>query len=244
VSDVGPAGWFPDPYRRFELRYFNGQRWTGDVSQQGQHLVDAQGTSGWSPDQPAGPRRSRGLAIAAFITALCAAASGWIPLMFVISAVAAVVGFVLGLVAVGRARRQGGYGRDFAAWAIALSVAAVPICVAGFFFTRYILEQIDRYDDPGNYTITHGDCTATAGQVTFDGTITNEESGTRSYELTIVYTTGLAEVGRRYLDVDDVGPGATQSWTTTDAVNTVSTDVSCNVTDVHGPPPFGVRPND
>ena len=82
----------------------------------------------------------------------------------------------------------------------------MPICVAGFFFTRYIVEQIERYDDPGSYTITHGDCTVAGGQVTFDGTITNEESGTRSYELTIVYTTGLAEVGRRYLDVDESDP--------------------------------------
>ena len=125
-----------------------------------------------------------------------------------------------------RARRQGGYGRDFAAWAIALSVAAVPICVAGFFLTRYIVEQIERYDDPGDFTITHGTAPSPTGRSTFDGTITNEESGTRSYELTIVYTTGLAEVGRRYLDVDDVGPGASRSWTTTDTLNTVSTEVT------------------
>ena len=244
MSDVGPNGWFPDPYGRFELRYFNGQRWTGDVSAGGRQLVDAQGAENWTPTSPTGPRPRRGLAIAAFVTAICAVSTGWMPLVFGAAAVAAVVGFVLGIAGLRQARRQNGYGRDLAAWAVALSIAAVPICVAGFFFTRYIVEQIDRYDDPGNYTITHGDCTAAAGQVTFDGTITNEESGTRSYELTIVYTTGLAEVGRRYLDVDDVGPGATQSWTTTDAVNTVSTDVSCNVTDVHGPPPFGVRPND
>src|SRR6185312_15983537 len=223
----------------------NGQRWTGDVSAHGEQLIDAEGAGGWTSPatgRPA-PRRSRALAVAAFITALCAAVTGWIPLVFVVSAIAAVVAFVLGVVALRRARRQDGFGRDFAAWAVALSVAAVPICVAGFFFTRYIVEQINRYDDPGSYTLTPGDCVATNGRVTFDGTITNREDDVRSYELTIVYSTGLAEVGRQYLDVDDVGAGATQSWTAVDTVRTTSSNVTCDVTDVHGPPPFGVRPD-
>jgi hypothetical protein len=246
VTDVGPAGWFPDPYQRFELRYFNGQRWTGDVSMQGRQMVDARGTAGWSPGDDASPRSgpepSRALAVAAFITSLCAAATGWIPLVFTASALAAVVGFVLGVVALGRARRQDGFGRDFAAWAVALAVAAVPICVAGFFFTRYVVQQVDHYDDPGSYTVTHGNCTASAGTATFDGTITNNDDAEHSYELTIVYSTGLAEVGRQYVDVDDVQPGATAHWTNTDKLSTTSNDVTCDVTAVHGPPPFGVRP--
>ena len=71
------------------------------------------------------------------------------PLVFGAAAVAAVVGFGLGIAALRQARRQDGYGRDLAAWAVALSIAAVPICVAGFFFTRYVVHEIDRYDDPG-----------------------------------------------------------------------------------------------
>ena len=34
------AGWFPDPLRRFEFRYFNGERWTDDVSADGTRFVD------------------------------------------------------------------------------------------------------------------------------------------------------------------------------------------------------------
>lgn len=245
MSDAGPSGWFPDPYRRFELRYFNGQRWTGDVSTSGQQMVDAEGTGAWTPSAggaPGGPRRSRALAIAAFITAISAAATGWIPLFFVLSGAAAVVGFVLGLIAWRRARQQDGYGRDFAAWAMALSVAAVPICIAGFFFTRYVVEQIDRYDDPGRFTIDPGDCAVANRVATFTGTITNGEDGTRSYELTVVFHAGLAEVGREYVDVTDVRPGATVSWRTSGTVRTGASTVSCDISAVHGPPPFGVRP--
>jgi uncharacterized protein DUF2510 len=36
-----PAGWFPDPHRRHELRYWNGTTWTDDVSDGGATAKDA-----------------------------------------------------------------------------------------------------------------------------------------------------------------------------------------------------------
>jgi hypothetical protein len=36
-----PAGWFPDPHRRHELRYWNGTVWTDDVSDGGATAKDA-----------------------------------------------------------------------------------------------------------------------------------------------------------------------------------------------------------
>jgi hypothetical protein len=35
------AGWFADPGRRHELRYWDGQRWTEHVSDRGTQGVDA-----------------------------------------------------------------------------------------------------------------------------------------------------------------------------------------------------------
>lgn len=242
MSDVGPNGWFPDPYGRFELRYFNGQRWTGDVSAGGRQLVDAQGVDNWTPTSPTGPRPRRGLAIAAFVTAICAVSTGWMPLVFGAAAVAAVVAFGLGIAALRQARRQNGYGRDLAAWAVALSIAAVPICVAGFFFTRYVVHEIDRYDDPGEFTLTPGDCSLTDGVAVFEGTITNDERDTRSYELTVTFSTGVAELSRRFVDVDDVRAGETVDWRTSDTVRTAASTIDCQVVAVHGPLPFGVRP--
>jgi hypothetical protein len=37
---TGPAGWFADPGRRHELRYWDGQRWTEHVSDRGIQAVD------------------------------------------------------------------------------------------------------------------------------------------------------------------------------------------------------------
>lgn len=37
---TGPAGWFADPGRRYELRYWDGQRWTEHVSDRGAQGVD------------------------------------------------------------------------------------------------------------------------------------------------------------------------------------------------------------
>ena len=35
-----PAGWYPDPSGRFEMRYWDGSAWTEHVSRQGQQFTD------------------------------------------------------------------------------------------------------------------------------------------------------------------------------------------------------------
>ena len=35
-----PAGWYPDPSGRFEMRYWDGLAWTEHVSRQGQQYTD------------------------------------------------------------------------------------------------------------------------------------------------------------------------------------------------------------
>ena len=37
---VAPAAWYPDPSKRFELRYWNGTAWTEHVSRAGQQFTD------------------------------------------------------------------------------------------------------------------------------------------------------------------------------------------------------------
>jgi uncharacterized protein YxjI len=45
VSEVGghPANWYPDPYGRFEMRYYDGTQWTEHVANGGTQQVDAPG---------------------------------------------------------------------------------------------------------------------------------------------------------------------------------------------------------
>jgi len=40
ADDAVPAGWYPDPSGRFELRYWDGSRWTEHVSRAGQQYTD------------------------------------------------------------------------------------------------------------------------------------------------------------------------------------------------------------
>jgi hypothetical protein len=35
-----PAGWHPDPSKRYEMRYWDGEKWTEYVSSQGQTYTD------------------------------------------------------------------------------------------------------------------------------------------------------------------------------------------------------------
>jgi hypothetical protein len=44
-----PAAWRNDPYGRFQLRYWDGSRWTEHVSTNGEQLVDPLGTSSVVP---------------------------------------------------------------------------------------------------------------------------------------------------------------------------------------------------
>src|SRR4051794_30617176 len=40
-----PAGWLPDPYGRFQQRYWDGSQWTAHVVTNGQQQVDPLGTT-------------------------------------------------------------------------------------------------------------------------------------------------------------------------------------------------------
>jgi Protein of unknown function (DUF2510) len=274
VSDVSTPGWYPDPSRRFELRYFNGQRWTGDVSTHGQRMIDPAGTVGqavpaasaaapatsaapWSAGPAGGfagglaagvaggfgapPRPKRGMAIAAFVLAVSAAAVGWFPFVFALAAIAALLAFVFGVLGLRNARRNDGAGRGFATAALWISPIALAICVGGLFFTRFLVDEINRYNDPGTYDLQTGECTYDGTTATLSGTIRNLESDTRSYELSVSYGHDGVKLGSDLVHVDHVGAGTTTAWSATQALTTTG-DVACSVTDVHGPAPLGVQP--
>ena len=39
-STAAPAAWYPDPSKRFELRYWDGAEWTEHVARSGQQFTD------------------------------------------------------------------------------------------------------------------------------------------------------------------------------------------------------------
>jgi hypothetical protein len=250
VNDSGTPGWYPDPHRRFEFRYYNGERWTADVSVHGQRMIDSgdalPGQASWASTQPAwGPtphRPGRGAAVASFITAISGVVIGWIPFLFVVGAAAAVVGFFLGIVGIRAARLNDGHGRGFAVAGLVLAPIAIAVCVGGFFFTRLVLHEVDRYNNPGNHTTQFADtCSADGSSVTFTGSITNNETTTHDYQLTIEYSVNGSVVQTDNLAVKNVAAGSTKPWTALDHVEKADTGtLTCRVSAVHGPLPFGV----
>jgi hypothetical protein len=40
TSSAAPASWYPDPSKRFELRYWDGAEWTEHVARGGQQFTD------------------------------------------------------------------------------------------------------------------------------------------------------------------------------------------------------------
>jgi len=302
VSDAGTPGWYPDPFRRFELRYFNGQRWTGDVSTHGNRMIDPpaappaspaapfaaagsppafpfaerpalpgssfaerpalpgspfaerhalpgsdqQWTRPWAGGFAQAPKPKRGKAIAAFVLAVSAAAIGWFPFVFALAAIAVVLAVVFGVAGRRHAKAHGGAGKGFATAALVISPVALAICVGGFFLTRLVVREIDRYDHPGDYTLGASGAVTDGTVTTCSGTIRNDEAGTRSYELTISYGQDGVKLASDVVAVADVAPGVTASWTDTQRITQRTTQpnaITCAVTTVRGPAPFGIRPN-
>ena len=93
-----PVGWHPDPTARYELRYFNGETWTADVSSGGQRFVDVLST-----------RRHRdGRATAAMVLGIVGMTLGWMPLVFVVGAVCSLLAIIFGAIVMhGRSEPRG-----------------------------------------------------------------------------------------------------------------------------------------
>lgn len=239
------SGWHPDPTGRFEFRYFNGERWTADVSLHGQRYVDPAGVAAptapgfpagaWAP-APIDPSLRKGFAITAFVLGLGALATGWIPFVFVLSAGAAVTAIVLGIIALRRIARSLAGGRGFAIAGLVLSVLAFGACVVGFNITRDLWAQIDEFAHPGPNTTTITSCTRSGNEVSVDGQITNRDTVTHDYLVNISYVHDGSTVDTDSISVDGVEPGTSASFHGFAFVS--ESPVTCRVDSVTGPAPF------
>ena len=235
-----PPGWYADPLGRFEYRYFNGVQWTSDVALDGRRYVDSSAPA--APDRSPGelaPRRTRGMALAAFINGLGGVLVGWVPFVFVLAVGAAIAAIVFGVIGLQTASRQDGYGRGFAVAGLALAPIALAVCVGGFFFTRLVLHEVSDFIDPGPHRlVVDQPCTVTDGEATLRGTIRNLDIERHDYHI-YVEITSATDSERTRVAVLDVAPGAIESWTASAPI--AGTAVTCEVTDVFGPMPFDVE---
>jgi hypothetical protein len=233
---TSPAGWYNDPRGRFEYRYFNGMRWTSDVSRDGKRYVDT------PPEEPVRPpdmpRRSRGMAITAFVCGTAGVTLGWIPFVFAFAGCAAIVGIVFGVLGLNASKRQDGHGRGFAVAGLALSPIALAVCVGGFFFTRAVLHELRDFAEPGPHTLfVEQPCTIDGGRATLRGTIRNLDDRDHEYRLFVEFDTP-DDSKSSTVAVRQVGPGETAPWTS--STDIAGSTVTCKVSGVFGPAPFGI----
>ncbi len=222
-----PAGWHPDPTARFEFRYFNGEAWTADVSASGLRFVD-----------PSGPPRQRrdGRATAAMVLGIVSVTIGWMPVLFAVGLVCAVLAIIFGTIVL----RRRGNPRAFAIAGVITGVAGIAIAGLGLVLTVVVNDAVNEFVDPPRATVSVDRCAASDGAIRIEGTIVNH--GDRSSDYRIIVEAGTSSNRQRVvIELDDVGPGSPVPFGATDSaeLGDSSSSVTCEVVDITGPLPFG-----
>ncbi|MCU1397793.1 MAG: hypothetical protein JWN62_902 [Acidimicrobiales bacterium] len=255
------ADWYPDPTGRFEFRYFNGQAWTGDVSVDGNRFLDplvvpGAGQASFAHVPFAQPRGSgTGKARAAFVLGLCSFLVGWVPFLCFIAIGAAIVGLVLGIGVLRRERQDrsaaataaGGAGASmprpaghgYAVGGIVMAPLGLAISVLGVWLSVLAIREVNDFTNVGAHHNEQSACAVVDGVATYSGTITNDSSTAREYNVTIEFdrkgTTSRVAIGSDA--VGTVQPGGSAHVAV--AESTVADDVDCRIFSVTGPLPFG-----
>jgi len=250
--------WYPDPTRRFEFRYHNGQAWTGDVSVDGRRFLDPLPSmpEAWAvlrPMPPAGyvgagtaARESIAPAMAALVLGICSVLVGWVPFLCVLSAIGAVVGLVLGINVLrrdaARRRLQGDVsrGHGYAVAGVVLAPIGLALTVVGVWLTVVVVREVNEFTDVGPQHTEVTSCDLSDGIARVRGTITNDSGSTHSYRLTIRFERGgrSARLGSAGVSVAHVASGETAEWTASEPLSTSVDEIDCVVSDVTGPVPF------
>jgi hypothetical protein len=233
---TGARGWFRDPAGRYELRWYNGERWTGDVAVDGRRYVDPY------PIGTRRPRASATTAVLALVLGLVSVTLAWMPFMFVLAIPGAIAAFVLGVVALRRIRVHRASGRRRAIAGIVLAPLALALSPVGVLLTRATVREFEAFLEPGAHDVRRTTCTLSAGVATVGGTITNLDDEERSYVVVVELVDGRRVVARGRTEVDDVAPGATATWSATRRIGELqrADELVCRVAGVDGPPPFGL----
>ena len=224
VDPQRPPGWLPDPSGRYQFRWFNGTAFTADVSTQGNRFVDP------LPLIPITEQPTRGMAVAGFVIALVAAMLAWLPFVFVGGGLAAIAGFIFSLLGLRASRRQAGYARGLAVSGIAISVLAAGLTVAGFYFTRFAVRELDKIGDLGEYEAMVDSCTSKDGLTILDGHVTNLDDRRHDYYVDVEFVVDDRVVTGRYVSVGSLDPGERGALHAAEFID--SNHVECQIRDV------------
>lgn len=247
-STTFPPDWYPDPTGRYEFRYHNGSAWTADVSTDGERFVDVLGgtssppaVSGLHPGEPGGRGSGNGIAVAALTCGILSIAFGWLPVLFVVGAVLAVLAVVFGTLGLRRSRRVDA-GRGMSIAGIVTGALGVVTAVGGLVFTIAVFRALERYENPAEHTAEVTSCEVSDSTAQVEGTVRNDSDRAATFTVRVDLErpgSGL-RVSTIRVELVDVDPGETRSWDVRRAVRT--DEIVCGAPDVSGPLPFGVDP--
>jgi hypothetical protein len=245
-TGAAAAGWYADPMRRYEHRYYNGRAWTADVATGGRRFVDQLGTTptppftapgDGGPDGP--PTASNPMATAGMVLGIVAVSIAWMPLVVVLGVIAAVLGLVFGAIGLRRSRRRG-VGRSFAIAGLVTSLAALGAAVLGVVLTIAVVDEYDAYLEPEPHEVVVTGCQLRGSRAVMTGELTNTGTDDAGYSVRVGFVrpgTDNAERKER-VEVGEVRPGATVEFEAQAQV--VLDEVDCLILEVNGPLPFGV----
>jgi len=246
VANDGGArpGWYADPLRRFELRYYNGATWTADVSTGGERFVDPLGIDvGQHSGQPASSGTTENaktsLATASMVLGIVAVAIAWIPFVVVVGAIAAVLALTFGIIAI---RRSGpsGAGRSRAVVGVITGGSGLLAAALGTVLTFVVLDVYDSYLNPPPHETVITSCEVVGSRAIATGRLENLGDDTSDFSVLVGFVRPGTDNPHRTTRVTlpDVEAGASAPF---DAERQVELDeVDCIVIEVTGPLPFGL----
>jgi hypothetical protein len=245
-SGVHP-GWYADPLRRFELRYYNGSSWTADVSSDGNRFVDPLGVelsvASTARDSrngvPSSGAATNSPATAAMVLGIIAIAISWLPFVVVLGAVAALLALTFGAVGVRRSS-ESGVGRSRAVVGLVTGACGLAVAVLGAILTVVVLDVYDAYLDPGPNDAAITSCEIVGSRAMASGTLENLGTDTADFSVLVGFVEAGDDTPRHTarVELDDVGPGRTSEFQVERQVEL--DEVECIVVEVTGPLPFGL----
>lgn len=243
-SSTSPSAWYPDPTGRFEFRWFNGENWTADVSSGGVRSVDPLGAYAAGPYRSPAPAATprRGMAITSLVLGLVGVGLAWLPFVVVIGVGAALTAIALGAVAMRRVSIGTGGGARAAMAGVVTGVLALVLATVGVAATREAMEEIDRYANPGPFTIELTGCRLDGATAVASGTITNDSvAQVRNYVIRVSIRRSSTELALARTDVTALRAGESATFTVSAFVGDIAPEqLRCRVDEVTGPLPFGL----
>ncbi len=241
------AGWYADPMGRYDHRYYNGREWTADVSGGGRRFVDPLGVtptpigSMFGPTGGTGATGGRnGAATAAMVLGIVALSIAWIPFLFVLGVIAAILALIFATIGWRRAGASGG-SRSFAVVGFATAGSALVAAVLGGILSVVVLDVYDEYLNPQPSEVAVTSCELEGSRATMTGRLTNTGDDTSSYSVQVGFVRPGTDNPHRseLVAVDDVPAGDSMTF---DAQSQVDLDdVDCVILEVTGPLPFGLE---